>query len=181
MIRINLAPPQERRHYVVVPRLHLGLVLALVAVVLVVGLAGYGRSLWVEEGRLVAEIETEERELAALKATVGRAGKIKEQLADLQARLRSIEMLAKGQSRPFLLIDAFADAVPADLWITKLEEKNALLRVTGSAFSPTAVANFMAALRASRKFKDVDITLSKRDAAKTPSVVDFEVTCRFEG
>jgi hypothetical protein len=52
--------------------------------------------------------------------------------------------------------------------------------VTGAAFSPTAVSNLMTALRASGRFKDVDIVVSKRDLDKTPNVVTFEVTCRFE-
>jgi Tfp pilus assembly protein PilN len=78
------------------------------------------------------------------------------------------------------LIDSFADAVPNDLWITRLEDTGALLRVSGTAFSATAVSNLMSALRASGKFKDVDIVVSRRDLDKAPSVVTFEVTCRFE-
>src|SRR6185503_6826270 len=111
---------------------------------------------------------------------VGPAAKTKERLADLQARLKAIETLTQGQSRPLFLIDAFVDAVPADLWITGLEERGAVLRVTGSAFSSTAVSNLMTALRTSGKFKDVDIVVSKRDLEKLPNVVNFEVTCRFE-
>jgi Tfp pilus assembly protein PilN len=184
MIRINLAPPRARRGArapLTLPRIHLGIVFGVVAILLAGGLGMYGRSLRLEEQRLAAEVEAGTRELGAFKTTVGQAAKLKEQLADLRARLASIEVLAKDQGRPLLLIDAFADAVPADLWITGLEEKGAMLRVTGSAYSTTAVANFMAALRASRRFRDVDITLSRRDVAKTPSLVDFEVTCRFEG
>jgi Tfp pilus assembly protein PilN len=156
-------------------------VFGVVGVVLAAGLGEYGRTLWREERQLTAEVETAMRELGAFKATVGQAAKLKEQLADLRARLASIEVLARDQGRPLRLIDAFADAVPTDLWITGLEDKGAALRVTGSAYSSTAIANFMAALRASKRFRDVDITLSRHDAAKTPSLVDFEITCRFEG
>ena len=185
MIRINLAPPGERHgrdgRRRALPRLNLAALFGLGAVALAAGLGGYWWKLSGEEQRLTAEVEAGAVELAVLKATVGQAGKIKEQIADLQARLKTIQVLTKDQSRPLLLVDAFADAVPADLWITGLEEKGSVLRVTGSAFSTTAVANFMAALRASGRFKDVDIVLSKRDLAKTPSLVSFEVTCRFEG
>ena len=185
MIRINLAPPPERAARgglrFALPRFNLGVALIAAMVVLVAALGFYGRALLHEEQRLGAEIEGGAREVAALKATVGEAAKTKERLADLQARLSALRVLTKDQTRPLLLIDAFVDAVPKDLWVTGLEEKGTLVRVTGSAFSATAVSNLMTALRASGKFKDVDIVVSKRDLDKTPNWVTFEVTCRFEG
>ena len=185
MIRINLAPRREGRgrdgSRLALPRLNLAVVFGIAAVTLAAGLGNAWWNLSREAQRLTAELETRARELAILKESVAQAAKIKEQFADLKARLNAIQVLTKDQARPLLLVDAFVDAVPADLWITSLEEKEAVLRVTGSAFSTTAVANFMAALRKSGRFKDVDIVLSKRDLAKTPSLVSFEVTCRFEG
>ena len=185
MIRINLAPRRERRggdgrRLALLPRLNLAVVFGLAAVALAAGLGNAWWNLSREAQHLTAELETRARELAMLKASVGQATKIKEQFAELQVRLKAIQVLTKDQDRPLLLVDAFVDAVPADLWITGLEEKDAVLRVTGSAFSTTAVANLMAALRKSGKFKEVDIVVSKRDLAKTPSLVSFEVTCRFE-
>jgi len=181
MIRINLAPPRQRpglrgRW----PQPNLGVMLGAAALILAVGIGGWSWSLFREERRLGVEIDAGAREQTGLNAIVGPAAKMKERLADLQARLKTIETLTKDQSRPLFLIDAFADAVPADLWITGLEERGAVLRVTGSAFSSTAVSNLMTALRTSGKFKDVDIVVSKRDLEKLPNVVNFEVTCRFE-
>ena len=181
MIRINLAPPRERSRFRQEwPRLNLGVVFGLAAVALAAALGGSSWHLFREERRLTLEIDVGARELATLKTVVGPAAKMKEHLADLQARLQVIQTLTRDQSRPLFLIDAFADAVPADLWITGLEDKGSVLRVTGSAFSATAVSNLMTALRASGKFKDVDIVVSKRDLEKAPNVVTFEVTCRFE-
>jgi len=185
MIRINLAPLQEggarARRAFALPHVNLGIALAVALVMLLAGLGFYGRHLMREQQRLTVELEEGERETATLQATVGQATKMKEQLAELQARLSALNVLTKDQSRPLFFIDAFVDAVPADLWITGLEEKNMAVRVTGSAFSATAVSNLMTALRASGKFKEVDIVVSKRDLDKTPSLVTFEVTCRFEG
>jgi Tfp pilus assembly protein PilN len=182
MIRINLAPSGRGRRdrRVALPRLNFGVVFGVVVVAMAAVLGGTWWSLSWEERRLAAEVEAGTRALAALKATLGQADNVKEQLADLQARLKAIQLLTKDQGRPLLLVDAFADVVPPDLWITGLEEKSAVLRITGSAFSSVAVANFMAMLRASGRFKDVDIVTSKRDLAKTPSLVSFELTCRFE-
>jgi Tfp pilus assembly protein PilN len=93
-----------------------------------------------------------------------------------------IDELTKGQSRPILMLDAFADVIPRDLWITSMEDKGTgVLKLNGTAFSTAAVSDFMSNLRASGKFKDVDLVLSRQDLAKTPSMVTFEITCRFEG
>lgn len=183
MIRINLAPPRQRARPGLRwrPQPNLGLLFAAAAVVLALGLGGWSWSLFSEERRLAHEIEVTAREVTGLTTIVGPAAKMKERLADLQARLKALETVTKDQSRPLFLIDAFADAVPADLWVTGLEERGAMLRVTGSAFSTTAVSNLMTALRTSGKFKDIDIVVSRRDLEKAPNVVNFEVTCRFEG
>ena len=181
MIRINLAPPRARsQSQPGWAGLHLGVVFGVAALVLAIGIGSGSWSLFREERRLIAEVGAGTNELTMLKAIVGPAAKMKEHLADLQARLKVVQALTKDQSRPLLLIDAFADAVPADLWITGLEDKGTQLRITGMAFSSTAVSNLMAELRASGKFKDVDIVVSKRDLDKAPDVVTFEVTCRFE-
>jgi Tfp pilus assembly protein PilN len=181
MIRINLAPPRQRAGlHLTGPRLNLGVLLGLAAIAVVVVLGASAWYLMREERRLTAELDVQGRELTTLKAIVGPAAKMKEHLADLRARLTVIQALTKDQSRPLFLIDAFADAVPADLWITGLEDKGAVLHVTGAAFSATAVSNLMTALRASGKFKDIDIVVSKRDLDKAPNLVTFEVTCRFE-
>lgn len=158
----------------------LGLALGVAALVLAASIGGSAWYLLRQEQRLTAELEVGASELTTLKGLVGPAAKIKEQLADLQARLKVVRALTKDQGRPLFLIDAFADAVPADLWITGLEDKGSVLRVTGSAFTSTAVSDLMTALRASGKFKDVDIVVSKRDLDKNPHVLTFEVTCRFE-
>ena len=181
MIRINLAPPRERAGVRLgLPQVNLGLVFGLAAVGLAAVFGGSSLYLFREERRLTAEIEVQAGELNSLRTIVGPAAKMKDQLAELKARLKTIQALTKVQSRPRFLIDTFADVVPADLWITGLEDTGAVLRVTGTAFSATAVSNLMGALRASGKFRDIDIVVSRRDLDKAPDVVTFEVTCRFE-
>src|SRR6185295_14047582 len=99
-----------------------GMLVGLAVIVIAVGIGGSVWYLMREERRLTAEIDGAARELTTLKTVVGPAAKMKEHLADLRARLKVIQALTKDQSRPLFLIDAFADAVPADLWITGLEE-----------------------------------------------------------
>jgi len=55
-----------------------------------------------------------------------------------------------------------------------------MLKILGTAYSPTAVSDFMTNLRSSGRFKEVDIMISKQELQKAPRLVTFEVTCRFE-
>lgn len=189
MIRINLAPREARRRSAgfKLPSLSLGVGLnlgAVFAVVYILAAAGVGYAWWglsAQESRLTGEIARGNQELASLKVTLGQGANVKAQLADFKKRVEVIEALMKGQSRPIVLFDAFADVVPRDLWITGMEERDSVLKVTGSAFSTTAVSDLLANLRSSGRFKDIDIVVSRQELAKTPSMVTFEVTCRFEG
>lgn len=186
MIRINLAPPEGRPRSAPaglsfrLPEFNFGVAFGVVYAVAIVGLGGWWFQLSTQEGRLHDEVRTKTAELETLKQRVGQAGKIKEQIAELQKRLDAIHELTQTQTRPVKLFDALVDVVPRDLWLTGLEEKGPTLRITGNSFSATAVSDFMSNLRSSGRFKDVDIVVSRQDLAKTPALVTFEVTCRFE-
>jgi Tfp pilus assembly protein PilN len=187
VIRINLAPPERRvgvggfEWSLPQLKLNLGLAVVVVYAVVALGLAVYIVALWRAESRLSAQIVRDQQELATLKVQLAPFTRVKEQAAEMQRRVQTIEQLTKNQGRPILILDAFLDAVPPDLWITSLAESGAALRVSGSAFSTTAVSDFMSNLRRGGKFLDVDITVAKQDVSKSPSPVTFEVTCRFGG
>ena len=183
MIRINLAPPSARKgrgFRLRLPALNVGLIVLVVYAVAVAGIGAYWWQLSKEESHLTNEIEHAKREIALLKPITDQAAKVKDQLADLQKRVKTITELTKDQAKPLRMFDAFASVVPNDLWVTRMEEKGNVLKVTGTAFSAVAVSDLMANLRASGKFKEVDIVVSRQDLAKTPRLVTFEVTCRFE-
>jgi type IV pilus assembly protein PilN len=184
VIRINLAPVEARRRRpsfsLALPSFNLGIVFAIVYVAAVGGVTYYWLSLQAEETRVAADVDRLTRELQSLKATLSAGANVKGQLAEVKRRVDILEDLTKGQARPIALLDAFADTVPRDLWITSLEQKESLLKLSGTAFSTTAVSDFMSNLKASGKFKDVDIVISRQAIDKTPSLVTFEVTCKFE-
>jgi Tfp pilus assembly protein PilN len=184
MIRINLSPSASAhsRWTLRAPALglNLGMLFGVLYLGAVAGLGGYWWSLAADRTRLNVEINRAQQELTSLKAEIGKGASIKSDVADMRKRVEVIEALTKDQGRPILLFDAFADMIPRDLWITGLEEKNSLLRVSGTAFTTVAVSDFMANLRASGRFKEVDIVISRQDHSKAPRLVTFEVTCRFE-
>src|SRR5215475_13526583 len=185
MIKINLSPVARESHgpafQLQLPSFNLGILFGILYIAAAAGLGVYWWSLVSEERHLTAEVDKNTKELAQLKAQLGQGAHLKERVAELQKRLTAIDELVKTQGQPIVLFDAFVDTIPADLWITAFEERASLLKVSGTAFSPTAVSDFMSNLRRSGKFKDIDIVVARQDLAKSPRLVTFEVTCRFEG
>jgi type IV pilus assembly protein PilN len=184
MIRINLAPSEARRSgpslSLSLPSFNLGILFAIVYVAALGGLGFHWYGLAAEESRLTAEVDRLTREAASLKTTLGQGANVKNQLAEVKRRVGVLEELTKGQGKSIALLDVFVDTVPRDLWITSLEQKETQLKLSGTAFSTTAVSDFMSNLKSSGKFKDVDIVVSRQAIDKTPSLVTFEVTCKFE-
>ncbi|MBI2217387.1 MAG: PilN domain-containing protein [Candidatus Rokubacteria bacterium] len=187
MIRINLAPPEGRprrgaggRFQLKIPEINLAVAFAVAYAIALIVVGAWWWQLSSEEADLTQRTVQAASELEQLKVRVGQVGKVRDQVADLKKRVDAIQELTKNQVRPVVLFDALADVVPRELWLTGLEERGTTLRITGTAFSATAVADFMANLRSSGRFKEVDIVLSRQDLTKTPRQVTFEVTCRFE-
>jgi type IV pilus assembly protein PilN len=184
MIRINLAPLEARRRMpsmsLTIPSFNLGILFGVLYVLAVAGLGFYWYGLLSEERALAADVDRLNRELASLKTTIGEGAGVKTQLAEVRRRVTILEDLTKGQGRSIVLLDSFIDTVPRDVWITSLEQKESVLKLGGTAFSTTAVSDFMSNLKSSGKFKDVDIVVSRQAIDKTPSLVTFEVTCKFE-
>jgi len=182
MIRINLSPGGRARpgFQFKLPSFNVGLLFLVVYLAALGGVATYWWQLTSDESRLTREIEVMNRELTTLRAVTGQGAQIKAQAAELRQRVQVIAELTKNQGRPLRFLDAFVDNIPKDLWITGIEEKGAVLSFKGTAFSTTAVADFMQNLRSSGRFKEIDIVVARQEITKTPRFVTFEVTCRFE-
>jgi len=123
MIRINLAPETKRRgigfKLPTLPAFNLGWLFLIVYLAAVAGIGTYWWALSSEEADLTAKVDGATKELAQLKAAIGQGSQVKDQAAELRKRLAVLEELTKGQTRPILLVDAFASLVPKDLWITR--------------------------------------------------------------
>lgn len=179
MIKINLAPAPSRKGLALcLPTLPgLGAAFGIALVLLVLGIGGYWYRLGSEASRIQSEIARAQRELDGLKAAIAEGNRFKKEKEDLELRVGAIDLIALNQSRPVHVLDAVADTVPQDLWLTVLEEKEGRLRLGGVAFSYSAVADFMANLKRSGAFREVDLVVSRQDLTKHPRVVTFEIAC----
>jgi len=181
MIRINLAPPPTKKGWgLSIPSFNLGMFFGVVALGLVLVLGGWWWTLSAEIKRLNAEIAENKKQAERLKVVIAEGQRFKRDAEALEHRINAIELVARNQTRPVYLLDAVLDTLPKDLWLTRMEEKGTQLRFAGSVYSATALADFMSNLKASGKFKDVDIVDAKQDLAKSPRVITFEVITRFE-
>lgn len=182
MITINLLPPRRRRRFVsALPSLlGLGRVFGGLCVLGLLGIGAYWFVLDREARTLEADMRRLDGELAQHKMAIVEGTRFKKEKEELERRVAVIDVIARNQARPVYLLDALADMIPRELWLTSLEEKEKVLKITGTAFSSRAVSDFMANLKNSGKFRDVDLIVSRQDLTKAPSIVTFEVTCRFE-
>lgn len=184
MIKINLLPERPRRRFAIklptLPGLGLGVVFGVAYAVAIAGALGYWLLLSRESRNLTADISRIDAEIVQYKAAIAEGNRYKKEKEDLERRVALIDLIARNQNRPVYLLDALADAIPPDVWLTSMEEKDRVLKIAGSAFSTTAVADFMANLKSSGKFRNVDLIVSRQDLSKTPRLVTFEVTCGFE-
>ena len=183
MIRINLAPPSTKKARPSLSSasgINLGLVFGVGFVALIALLGGYWWKVSSDVARLNREIAAAEAEKTRLATVIAEGQRYKREKEELESRVNAIEQIARNQARPAYLMDAMADVLPADLWLSRIEEKGQQLRLSGTTYSSLALSNFMANLKASGKFKDVDLVESRQDLTKSPRTIAFEVSCRFE-
>jgi type IV pilus assembly protein PilN len=182
MIRINLAPPSTKKGggSFALPGFNLGLLFGGLALVLVLVLGGWWWNLSSEIKRLNTEIAENKRLAEQLKVVIAEGQRFRRDKEALERRVNAIEIVARQQTRPVYLLDAVLDQLPKDLWLTRMEEKGAQLKFAGNTYSSTSLSDFMSNLKASGKFKEVDIVDAKQDLTKSPRLITFEVVARFE-
>jgi Tfp pilus assembly protein PilN len=180
VIKINLGPPSARKREGAAPGLNLSLVFGGLGLLLVLGLGAWAWTLSADVAALQREIQQNQAEVKRLKPIIAEGERYRAEKEDLERRVNAMETVARNQARPAYLLDSLADVLPADLWLTRVEEKSQILRLVGTTYSTVALSDFMANLKASGKFKDVDLVESRQDLTKSPRTITFDVSCRFE-
>jgi len=103
--------------------------------------------------------------------------------ADLyERRVRVIDELKQAQKGPVELLNLVADTINSTdaVWLDTMTSDGKTLTFTGTALSPNAVADLMANLRKSGKFKTVEIKETLQDATiKEVQAFKFELNCEI--
>jgi len=174
MIRINLLPVRiSKKKEAGKQQLILFVLLVLLGLV-----ANY---LWTgarasDLGSREAKLRRTREDIAQLERIIGEVKNIKDQQNALKEKLAVLDKLKAGRTGPVRMLDELGTIVPKKLSLRKMEEKNGPITFEGDAATIDDVSAFMAALKKSQYFTNVEL---KKTAAKLSGkfqVVDFTVT-----
>jgi type IV pilus assembly protein PilN len=180
VIKINLAPPTTKTRRETGSGINLGAIFGGLTLLLLVAVGAYWWTLSSDVSAIRQELAQNQAEVARLKPIIAEGQRYRREKEELERRVNAIEAVARNQARPTYLMEALSGTLPADLWLTRVEEKGAQLRLAGTTYSSVALSDFMANLKSTGRFKDVDLIESRQDLTKSPRTITFEVACRFE-
>ncbi len=196
MIRVNLLPTQKTRRRdgrraapVAMPSGGGGgegpnsLVLGLLVFVLALA----GMYFWYY--RLNKETDKLEKQLEAAKVENQRLSLVKAKYEEskrkfdlFKRRVDVIDRLKNDQSDPTIMLNLVADTVNKTdaVWLEAMTNDGKSIDFTGKALSPNAVADLMANLRKTGRFKNVEIKETSQDPqTKEIQTFRFELVCEI--
>jgi Tfp pilus assembly protein PilN len=148
---------------------------------IVVGFAG-GAYLWYSSltaqsnslGKQILGLEARKAELDAVIKQDQVYATVKKKLEN---RVKVVESLSKNQVSPVMALDELSEAVQRTqwVWLSSLEQKDAVLSMNGMATSLNAIADFYSNLDATGYFKNVDLGTSQEMAGN----FSFSLKCEF--
>ena len=149
-------------------------------IVVTAGLWGWYAMVDKQRENLQADLRREQQENARL-ADVKNKYEAAKRKADLfEQRAKVIHQLEQQQTGPVNLLNMVADTVTKTdaVWLEAMTDDGRNIDFTGFALSPDAVANLMANLDKTGKFKSVEIKETAQDSTiKELQAFKFELIC----
>jgi Tfp pilus assembly protein PilN len=123
------------------------------------------------------QIQGLEARRAALEAVIKADQIFEARKKVLENRVRIIESLAKNQVSPVLALDQLAEAVERTryVWLSNLDQRDAILNMSGVGTSLSAIADFYSNLYATGFFKNIDLGPSQESSGN----FTFSLKCEF--
>ncbi len=187
MIKINLLGTPSSKHGkgAAMPVMPTGGTSPMLAVLVVLLIAGALNGVWYftldHRAKQIADDIQKADETQKRLATVKAAYLEKQKQADLyKRRVDVIDQLRANQQGPANLLATLGDTVNSTeaVWLSKMTDTGAAIDLTGTALSANAVANLMANLKKTGKFKSVEIKETVQDAGvKEYTAFNFTLTC----
>jgi type IV pilus assembly protein PilN len=183
MIKVNLsgAPKTKNGRSPVdeTPSPSRAIPLLLVLIFLGTAAGGY---LWY--ANLKAQTDDLDKQLVVLKAERDRlAAVIKQERVyearkkALESRISVIEGLKRGQVSPVRSLDILDDAIDRThfVWLSNLDQNNAIFSMAGTGTSVNAIADFVSNLEATGYFRKINL----QNAQDSAGNYTFSMTCEF--
>ena len=141
--------------------------------------AGYWwySTLTAQSAALDQQIQGLEARKAALEAVIKQDQIYEARKNILESRVKIIEGLQKNQVSPVVALDQLAEAVERTqyVWLSSLDQKDAVLTMNGVGTSLSAIADFYSNLNATGYFKNVDLGPSQESSGN----FTFSMRCEF--
>jgi Tfp pilus assembly protein PilN len=157
---------------------------AMIVIVFVLLLGGglWGWYIYVNNQRtdLQKKLEAEQAENARLADVKNKYEAEKRKAEQFMARVKVIDQLKQAQTGPVDLLNTVADTVSHTeaVWLDAMTDDGRNIDFVGMALSPDAVANLMANLEKTKKFKSVEIKETSQDnSVKELQAFKFELIC----
>jgi type IV pilus assembly protein PilN len=178
MIRINLLPYRSSRKKETATQQ-----LIIMAVVFVLALIAIGAVYAITIGKIntaKSEITKSETELAELKKKIGEIDNLKKLQAEVQKKLDILNQLRKGKTGPAIRLALLSDIVKEKIWLTKYQESDTKVSISGVAYSEELIADFMRGIQSSQQFVDVELQSSEQQELSGIKLKKFEIVCALK-
>src|SRR5437899_8191993 len=145
------------------------------------GFAGYGYGWYSSLTNQVADLDNQITQAQAQKAALDNVIK-QDQMYEarkkpLENRVKVIEGLQRNQASPIMALDQLSEAVDRTqyVWLSSLDQNNAILSMNGIGTSLNAIADFYTNLTATGYFKNIDVANAQDSAGN----FTFSLKCEF--
>lgn len=151
-------------------------------ILILLGSAGGGYWWYAKTVATLADLDKKkteaEKQKAALDAVIKADQVFETRKKALENRVKIIESLQKNQVSPVVALDQLAEAVEKTrwVWLANLDQKDAVLNLSGTATSLNAIADFSSNLMGTGYFKNVDPGSTQVDNSGNWS---FTIKCEF--
>jgi len=183
MIKVNLVGAGRKK--APRPGLKLSLptnVTPVILLLIVLGFAGGGYWWYFNLATQSAELDRQkslaEKEKARLDAVIKQDQVFEGRKKALENRVKVIESLMKSQASPVQALDQLSEAVERTqfVWLANLDQKEAILNMTGVGTSLNAIADFYTNLNSTGYFRNVDQGAAAQDSNGNWT---FSLKCEF--
>lgn len=103
--------------------------------------------------------------------------------AELERRIKLIELLEQNRAAQLYVMESLAGAIPQRAWINKFTEAGSKAKMEGVAWNEFTVSDFMKGLKSSSYFNDVElVSIKKREIQNLPlRSFEIESNLNFSG
>ena len=182
MIKVNLVGAARNRSGKAGKRIALPTsIMPIVMILIVAGSATAGYWWYSDVTRQSANLDEQitqgEAHKAALDVVIKQDQVYEARKKALENRVKIVEGLQKNQASPVLALDQLAEAVARTqyVWLSSLDQKDAVLNMNGIGTSLNAIADFYSNLNATGYFKNIDLGSSQESAGN----FTFSLKCEF--